>query len=320
MRAVLHSRQLSLFAMICHLPDDPLNIHAKYILTNATPSAKSWFQQVRDICSLYGLPDPLQLLHNPPSKEQFKSDAKQSIVDYWHEHFIAETRKLKSLKYFKPELYSLIRPHYMWSMAASNPFECSKSSVLAKFVSGRYRTDMLCRHWGKNRSGFCQAPSCSSTPGTIEHILVTCPALSTTRERLYQMWLDKSVMFPTLHSTIRQVLASAPAIIVQFVLEPLAFPPILADSKSHGEQFTHQLSYLTRTFAFYMHKQYKENLRLINDQSKTLANSDIFPVPDDRDQMLSDLIPTTSCTAQLLALHWSHTPLLAPQILAGLCL
>ena len=39
--------------------------------------------------------------------------------------------------------------------------------------------------------------------------------------------------------------------------------------------------------------------RLINDQSKTLANSDIFPVPDDRDQMLSDRIPTTSCTAQL---------------------
>ena len=139
-RAVLHSRQLSLFAMICHLPDDPLNIHAKYILTNAPPSAKSWFQQVRDSCSLYGLPDPLQLLHNPPSKEKFKSEAKQSIVDYWHEHFTVETRKLKSLKYFKPELYSLIKPHYMWSMAASNPFECSKSSVLAKFVSGKYRT------------------------------------------------------------------------------------------------------------------------------------------------------------------------------------
>ena len=254
-KAVLHSRQLSLFAMICHLPDDPLNKHGKYILTNASPSAKSWFQQVRDSCSLYGLPDPLQLLNNPPPKEQFKSEAKQSIVEYWHEHFTAETRKLKSLKYFKPELYSLTKPHYMWSMAASNPFECSKSGILAKFASGRYRTDMLCRHWGKNRSGFCQAPSCPTTPGTIEHILVTCPALSNTRERMYQMWLDKSVMFPSLHSTIRQVLASAPDTIVQFVLEPLAFPPILTDFKSHGDQFSHQLAYLTRTFAFYMHNQ-----------------------------------------------------------------
>ena len=177
-------------------------------------------------------------------------------MTYWHELFTAETKKLKSLKYFMPELYSLTRPHYMWSMAASNPFECSKSSVLAKLVSGRYRSDMLCRHWSKNRNGFCRAPSCSSTPGTMEHILVTCPALSITRERLYQMWLDKSVMFPTLHSTIRQVLASTPNIIVQFVLEPLAFPSILADFTSQGEQFSHQLSFLTRSFAFYMHNQY----------------------------------------------------------------
>ena len=202
LKAVLHSRQLSLFAMICHLPEDPLNIHGKHILTNAPPSAKSWFQQIRDCCALYGLQDPLQLLKFPPSKEKFKSDAKKRIVDYWHKNFTAETRKLKSLKYFKAELYSLTSPHYMWSRAASNPFECSKSSVLAKFVSGRYRTDMLCRHWSKNRNGFCRAPSCTSTPGTIEHILATCPALSTTRERLYQMWLDKSVMFPTLHSTM----------------------------------------------------------------------------------------------------------------------
>ena len=95
LKAILHSRQLSLFAMICHLPDDPLNTHGKHILTNAPPSAKSWFQQVRDCCALYGLQDPLKLLIHPPSKEKFKSDAKQSIVDYWHELFTAETRKVQ---------------------------------------------------------------------------------------------------------------------------------------------------------------------------------------------------------------------------------
>ena len=195
----------------------------------------------------------------------------------------------------------------MCSMAASNPFECSKSGILAKFASGRYRTDMLCRHWGKNRSGFCQAPSCTTTPGTIEHILVTCPALSNTRERMYQMWLDKSVMFPSLHSTIRQVLASAPEIIVQFVLEPLAFPPILADFKSHGDQFSHQLAYLTRTFAFYMHNQYKLNLKLYNDQTKAVTNPNIVPGSDDREQILSDRVPATSCTSQLSCTVVPHT-------------
>ena len=60
--------------------------------------------------------------------------------------------------------------------------------------------------------------------------------------------------------------------IVQFVLEPLAFPLILADFTSHGEQFSHQLSFLTRTFAFYMHKHYKKNLEAYNDQTNTRTN------------------------------------------------
>ena len=113
------------------------------------------------------------------------------------------------------------------------------------------------------------------------------------------MWLDKSVMFPTLHSTIRQVLASTPNIIVQFVLEPLAFPSILADFTSQGEQFSHQLSFLTRTFAFYMHNQYKKNLKAYNDQPNTLTltNTIYFSAPGDCDRRPSDLVSTTSCTS-----------------------
>ena len=52
-KAVLHMRQLSLFSMICHLPDNPLNSHGKHILVTAPPSAKSWFQQVSNLCSQY---------------------------------------------------------------------------------------------------------------------------------------------------------------------------------------------------------------------------------------------------------------------------
>ena len=208
--------------MVCHLPDEPLHIHAKYILTVAPPSAKSWFQQVRKLCIQYGLPKPLQLLDCPPSKDLYRIETKHKIADYWHSQFMKETKKLKSLTYFKPELYSLTKPQYMWNTAASHSFECSKSTILVKMASGRYRTDMLCRH--SNISGYCRLPSCHQIPGTLEHMLATSPALSTTRESLYQMWLDKSVMYPGLHATIRAVLASAAPAIVQFVLEPLGLP------------------------------------------------------------------------------------------------
>ena len=257
-RALVHSRQLSLLLMLCHLPTDPLNRHARHILTSAAPSAKSWFQQVRDLCSLYDLPEPLILLDNPPNKKQFKARAKENIASYWHQVLAAEAKKLKSLKYFKPELYSLVKPHYMWSCAASNVFECSKSTALAIMASGRFRSDMLTRHWSQNRSGFCRFPTCTQVQGTLEHMLVTCPALNSTRESMYQMWLERSVMFPSLHSTIRAVLESEPADIVQFLLEPLALSSVLEDAMTYGNNFIQQLSYMTRTFAFYMQRHYRQ--------------------------------------------------------------
>ena len=87
---------------------------------------------------------------------------------------------------------------------------------------------------------------------------MSCPALSSTRESMYQMWLERSVMFPSLHAVIRAVLASDPADIVQFVLELLALPSVLKDVMLHGDHFLNHISYMTRTFAFYMHRHYKQ--------------------------------------------------------------
>ena len=261
--AMLHIRQLGLFSMVCHLPQDPLHLHGKYILTHAPPKAKSWFQQVEEICSQYKLPAPLQMLANPLPAEAFKAMVKHKIIEYWQDLLRVEAAPLTSLQYFKPELYSLTRPHYMWLSAVSNPFECSKSTVLARMTSGRYRSQSLCRHWSSsNREGYCLASSCHQTPGTLEHLLVVCPALDTVRERMYSMWLERSVMFPTLHSTIRDVLGSDDLVKVQFIIEPLAFNQLSNCFQLYGQRFIEQLSYLTRTFAFYMNREYQTILKL----------------------------------------------------------
>ena len=42
-KALLHMRQLSILSMICHLPNNTLNIHAQHVLALSPPSAKSWF-------------------------------------------------------------------------------------------------------------------------------------------------------------------------------------------------------------------------------------------------------------------------------------
>ena len=76
------------------------------------------------------------------------------------------------------------------------------------------------------------------------------------------MWLEKSVMFPTLHSTINDVLTCDESTKVQFILEPLYFPEISYLYNCHGQHFIQQLAYLTRTFAFYINKEYKKIIKM----------------------------------------------------------
>ena len=70
------------------------------------------------------------------------------------------------------------------------------------------------------------------------------------------MWLERTVMFPVLHYTIRDVLGSDENIKVQFILEPLAFPLLSNCLKFYGQRFIDQLSYITRTFVFYIDREY----------------------------------------------------------------
>ena len=81
--ALLHQKQLTLFAMICRQPGNILHQVAEYILTCLPDSTKSWFLQVKKLCTLYGLPHPLLLLADPPPKESFSKLVKLNVLDYW---------------------------------------------------------------------------------------------------------------------------------------------------------------------------------------------------------------------------------------------
>ena len=254
--AILHCRQLSLFYMVCKNTSDPLHNHARHVLTTCKSSSKSWFLNIQSICFQYELPDPLDLLNNCPTKKTFKSWVKQSVSKYWQQLLVKECQNMSSLKYFKPELYSITRPHYMWTTTASRPFESAKSTIWARMLSGRYRTEMFCRHFSSNKEGFCAAPCCTRVPGSLEHLLATCPALAATREKLFTIILSETVMFPTLHSCLKDIFSADESTITSFFLEPLTFPDIMHDATTIGYQFIQTISYISRTFLFYIHREY----------------------------------------------------------------
>ena len=166
--AVIHLRMLTLFGMVARLHDDPLKIHARNMLVTAKSSSKSWFCQLRGLCLQYQLPHPIVIMDNPPNREAFKKLIKARVVDYWERKLRGEASLLSSLVYFKPEYMSLTKPHPIWSTAGSNPYEVSKAVQQARFLSGRYRSEYLSRHWTNNKEGYCLSPTCSNKVETFD--------------------------------------------------------------------------------------------------------------------------------------------------------
>ena len=252
---ILHSRQLTLFSMICRLRQDPLHAHAQFILTRSQRLGKSWFNQIIDICDKYSLPHPLHLLQNPPTKRNFKLMVKIKVHQYWENLLRSETLHLSSLQFFRTSRLSLNQPSILWLLSGSNSYEVAKSLVVAKMTSGRYRSDYLSRYWTpSNRQGFCLAETCRGVYGDLVHMLVTCPSLATTRERMKCFLRERSLSCPPLHQIIADILVSSPEVQAMFLLDPCEIPAISAHCCETGLKSLLHVYYLTRTFVYYMHR------------------------------------------------------------------
>ena len=251
--ALIHLRVLSLFGMVARLRGNPLNIHAQNMLTCSKSSSKSWFLLVRDICLMYELPHPLTILEDPPSKENFKKLCKAKVVSYWETKLRGESSLLPSLKYFHPQYMYLTKPHPIWLTAGSNPYELSKAIQQARFLSGRYRSAELMKHWSKDKNGFCLAPKCSNKVENIEHILVHCLAYSECKRQLYGLWL--STPNKVVLKLVLEALSSETEYLVQFLLDCSVLPSVIKATQLHGPDLLHELFYLTRSWCFSVHKQ-----------------------------------------------------------------
>ena len=177
--AVLHKRQLTLFGMICRLPDcNPLKMQALHISSKLTTTKHSWFYMINNLCTLYSLPSCSHLLNFALSKEKIKELIQPKILDYWQTKLRNEAKSLKSLKYFNPDFYTLHHPSLVYKMAGDSRYEVAKLNIQLTMLSGRYRTNKLKRFWSENTRGTCQLhPSCTDTEESICHILTQCPGL-----------------------------------------------------------------------------------------------------------------------------------------------
>ena len=136
-----------------------------------------------------------------------------------------------------------------------NPFEINKSLVVARLLSGRYRTDWLSRHWSKdNKLGHCLLCPGKNLPGTVEHLLSTCEGLSDKRQDLLLFWNQQTQENEHLGLLISNMLSSPAFNFIQFVLDPSAVPQVIEGCQQKLFALDEVFA-LTRTFCYGLHRR-----------------------------------------------------------------
>ena len=268
---LVHLRQLSLLGMIRGLPGSLLHRYCQQVFYKPTRHQNSsWFHQVRNLCLKYLLSHPLNLLSptSPHSREAFKSLVKKHVLNYWETNLREEASNLKSLRFFKPEFLSLAKPHPIFISAGSSSYEVSKATVQALFLSGRYRTEKLSRHWSTNPEGYCQCPSClgNQIVEDEEHILLHCGSLAPTRTSLAKLTLSYSKANPLLGPLLLNYTNPEHPDFPQFLVDCSVLPEIITLTQQFGEFLLFKLFKITRTWCYSLHR---DRLKILGRWSKT---------------------------------------------------
>jgi hypothetical protein len=180
---------------------------------------------------------------------------KKRVIDYWEQTLRAEASPLPSLIHFKPQFMSLKTTHPLWTTAGCSPVKVAMATVQAQMLSGRYRTDYLCRHWSKNKSGSCLlSPNCSSVSGDLHHLLVTCPVLHETREKLMSFTHNLITTIPHLSGLVLSFCSTEHPQFLQFLLDPSVIPQVIKSTQTHGPDTLLHLFHITRTWVYTLHR------------------------------------------------------------------
>ena len=261
--AILHLKQISLFAMICRLPGDPLNQLAHQVLLTSS-CGHSWFNQVCSLCLKYELPHHLQLLANPPKKEPFKKLMKAKVTDHWELKLRSEASFLTSMPYFQPIFHSLNTPHLLWSSAGCKPYEVSKARIQLLFLSSQYPCAEHTRHWAPdNPQGLCSYTPCKDNEVTEspEHVLLHCPAYTSTRQNMYSLCfkLTNRVAFSIVTNILFKT-RNTNKHLMQLLLDCSVLPEVIRAVQVHGEKVFSDIFFLSRIWCFSIHRERMKRL------------------------------------------------------------
>ena len=257
----------TLFGQVCRLRggDNILAKRAISIFSSASPSTKSWFWKLRNLCLQYGLPHPAAWLSSKPTKLQVKTMSRTAVLQFWLDKLRTKTSTLSSLQYLKTGFLGLTKSHPLFRTCSSSPREVEKATSQARLLSGRFRVEALSGHWTPwNKEGLCTLPECweteNSHKGTVEAFLMSCPSLSSTRDAMdtyCRSYITNRC--PDLLPLLQKCLELDP---VQFLLDCSTMAPVISAAQADGECVLFPLFKISRN---YCHGLYTARVNLLRN-------------------------------------------------------
>ena len=130
----------------------------------------------------------------------------------------------------------------------------------------------MARYWSRtNPEGHCQlclATSHTVTPGTLDHLLLNCQALSEIRKQSVSHWsaymVDKPFLLPIVTYHTLTPGAEGNKLNMDFLLDPSTCPMVISAVQELGAGVLAHLLYLTRTWCHSHHLKRKRHLKLLN--------------------------------------------------------
>ena len=118
-------------------------------------------------------------------------------------------------------------------------------------------TDKLARHWTKNKQGIFTLTDCTGHEvGTLEHILLQCPALKQVRVKMVRLALDVAEVNPIIGDLIRTIFNSEDyTIVMQFLLDCSSIPDVILIKEKFGLDFLGPLLYISRNWCYSLHRE-----------------------------------------------------------------
>ena len=179
--AMIHQRVLNLFGNTSRLPDSTVERQLSVRqLAVKTLDSNSWFIAVRKLCIMYGLPDCVEILDNPPTKASWKTTVHRAICGYWAESLLSVTPLYPSLKWMASIAAEWPNRHPLLE-STGNLREVPRIAVHLKIVTGTYILQTNRQSFNQNQvNPTCLL--CKSDDETIAHFLLNCTTLDTIRQ------------------------------------------------------------------------------------------------------------------------------------------